>query len=330
MSKLLSNEGYIGLAKQTSKGNPASTSLFFVKYLDGSFKTEQATSPLREGGDGETVSTVIKTSHKEKFSFKANCRPEVVAYVLAYLMGEDTKSGSSDPYTHVITRGSSRIWCTIFRKLTTDDVQRIEDCKISKVTIEGEAGKEVTLSVEGEGCGATLLSSDESEVYETGLSVFKFYDGAGKFDLGGTITKNIKKFSVSIAVTGEGLMTDELVPGDIPDLQYNVDVALDLYVDSTANWKKANYNSGTSPDGDVYQDSLTIDLNFTDSVTSTNRQLKIEVPSFVWNSIDLPMKGAPDVLTETVAGIALKTTGVELITVTLQNDLSDDLAGSGS
>ena len=327
MTKLISNKGYLGFCKQTSRTHPASAPEHYVRYSEAKFIPDQATTVLKEGGDGEYAKTVIKNSHKEKFNFKCAARPELVAYILAYLLGDDTKAGASDPYTHTIIRGTSRLWLTLWRKIKDLVVQRVEGAKISTVTIEGEAGKEITLAVEGEGCWGTVLGSETVPTYETSAP-FVFYHGNGRFKNDGAVTSEIKKFSIKIAVKGEALQTDDVVPGDIPDQALDIDVKLELYAASSAEWKKANYNNGASVSSGIYMGSMELDLQYTESAKI--RQLKITIPNMTWQSIDIPMAGNPEPVTQEIAGIAVKNSADELITVVCKNDLSATLADAGS
>lgn len=329
MSKLLSNVGYLGIGKQTSKGNPASTSAYFVKYTEADIKTDQGVNQLREGGDGQYVHEVLKLSHKEDFTIKALARPELVAWVFALFLGKDDKTGAGDPYTHVLTRGSNSVWFTLFRKVDTNVVQKIEDCKIRKIKVTGEANKEIQLEISGTGCNCSYLTSEEVEVYETRASVFKFFDGAGRFKVESVVNKNISKFELGFEITGDLLQTDEIVAGDIPELQYNIDVSLDIFATDSSFWRKANLNNGSVVSEDVYRGAFELDLQFTDSVTAKTRQMKIEIPSFMWQSVEVPLKGDPEVVTNTIAGTALKGAG-ELATVTIQNDISSAITDGES
>ena len=327
---LITNKGYIGIAKQTGKGSAAATSDIFIKYLDESFKTERNTTPLREGGDGEMVVTQILNVHKEKFQFKVIARPRIAAYLFAWILGEDTKSGGADPYTHVLTRSvGGRCWLTIRRKLDTNVIQKLTDCKIEKITFEGEAGKECIFTVDGIGLSSAIESSEETATYET-MRPFVFYHGHGRFKVESAATSNIKKFSVQYGIKSqEGMQTDNFLIEDLPDLMIDGDVALDLYASDTTFWKKANYNNTAAPVETVYSGAFELDLRQTETATD-DRGIKIEVGKFFWNPVDLGLKGAAEVMTNTIAGVMAKPAAGEMFQVTCKNDISADLANAGS
>ncbi len=325
MGSILSNEGYLGLAKQSAKGSAASSPDIFIKYLEGSTVPEITRSEIREGGDDELLNTVVKTQHKEKITFKVLARPRITAYLYAWLLGEDSVTGSEDPWTHELTRSSGkRCWVTVERMIKTGTIITYTDCKIESIQAEAEAGKEVTLTVEMVALTSVVGSSAETPTYES-EAPFMFYDGNGAYSLDGVVTQLIKKFMFKHIITSQdGYQTDGILMADYPDLKLDIQIGLELYTEAVTNWQKANYNADTTPQEALKTSVCEIDLTYTD------RQFKIEIGKFVWDSIDLPLKGEPESLTETVAGLAMKPDSGEMTTVTIQNDLSADLATSGS
>ena len=82
---LITNKGYIGYGKQTVKGTPVVPAVF-AKYLEENFNTESEQSAIREGGDDELVVTQIKNLHRERTGVKVIARPNIAAYLFAYLL----------------------------------------------------------------------------------------------------------------------------------------------------------------------------------------------------------------------------------------------------
>jgi len=313
MTAILSSEQIIGIGKQSAKGVPQTTPAVFIKYLEGSFTTEMDTSALREGGDDEQIGVVNKNMHREKFAFKANCRPQLVNYMLAWLLGGEIVTGAGDPFTHTITRtANGRPYLTIRRGLTTGKLQQLEDCKIEKVTIEGEAGKEVTISVEGSGLTANILGTLDVPTFEA-TQIFMFYDGKDKFVLDSGVTKCIKQFTIDITVASqEGLQGDEVTIKDLQDLK--------LDIEGSANWQDANYNGQTSIQEDLKSSNFIVDLLYTESVAD-DRGFKITIGKFFWNPVDLPPNAEPNVNEETIAGIAIRPDAGDIIEVVIKNSL---------
>ena len=320
------NDGYLGIAVQANKGSAVATSTFFVKYDEANLVPEMDRTPLKEGGDDELINTVVKNSHKCPFSFKAIARPQMLAYLYAAILGADTKSGTGDPYTHELTRlAGGRQWLTLYRKVATGVVVRYTDAKIEKIMIEADAGKEVVVTVEGNALSPDILTAEETESYEAGKP-FVFYDGEGRYKLGNVATSDIKKFSVSVSILSQdGYQTDGLLMADLPDLKMEIDVAIDLFAGSTARWKNANYNNTNAESKTLFGEKFELDLIYEEN-TPNDRQFKLEIGKVLWEPVDLPLKGDPEVITETLAGIAVKPAAGDYIKATILNSISDDLA----
>jgi len=150
MAILRTNDGYIGIAKQTAKGTPNATPDMYIKFIEESGAVNFETMDLREAGDGEFVGESIKTLHTEEFGFKFYARPENLTYILGYFLGKDTVVGASDPYSHTLIRlTNGRKWLTIRKQLDTAIIKQYDDCKIYSIEINGEAGKPIEVTVTG-------------------------------------------------------------------------------------------------------------------------------------------------------------------------------------
>jgi len=326
-TKLITNQGYIGIARQTVKGIAESVSDYFIKYEEEGFATEFETQPLREGGDDEYIGDALKNLHTEKFTITALARPQLIAYLWAWVLGKDVNSGASDPYTHILTRiPCGRQWFTIRRKLTTGYVQVLQDCKIEKITLEMEAGKALKVVIEGNALTASSTASEETPVYEV-ADPFMFFHGEGRYKINSAVTRDIKKISLGYTVASqEGLQTDEILLADLPDLKVDVDFSCEVYAASITDFfKKVNYNNSTAPQEDLFSFPFEVDLRQT--VTSPDdRQLKVEIGKIIATPITgINLKGEPEAMVQTLAGVATVPDTGEHFKVTLKNDLSQNL-----
>lgn len=320
---LRSNLGYIGIGVQSAKGTQQDTPEWFPKFYGGDkFQSDHTVEHLREAGDGELVGATVKTGYKEKFGFDIHARPEAIARVLAYVLGQDTVTGADDPYTHTIIRNATneRAWLSIHRKIDDAVVQILKDARISKITIKGDAGKPIEVSVEGDALSSSLTASESVPAYET-LPVFVFYDGAGTFLLEDGVTRAIKSFQITISVGTEMLQTDDISFNDIPDLRLDIDLSLQFVVEDTDLFAKSVYNGGTTVGREVYTGSFEANLNYTDP-DSVPRQMKLTIPKFEWKPVtgmNLNSEGKSMIVT--LAGIAVKPDAGEILTAVIVNDV---------
>ena len=333
MSHLISSKGTIGFEKQVSKGTPIAVAAItkFIKYLDDTFATEIGIEELREGGDDELVNTVVKTSHKNKWGLKCYARPNILAYLLAYMLGKDSVSGGGDPYTHTITRSAGNTqWLTFYRTLDPTvgsvKVEQNYDCKISQIQIDGEAGKPITITVSGEGINSALSSTNMTISYSDD-SMFTFYDGLGTFSLDSVTTAEIKKFSLKLITKQQALQTDDILLSDNPDLTFDVDFTADLYAPNINFFKKINYYNTSAPSQNLYEGSATINLTYQKS-TPSDRQFQIYIPTITFKPVVMNLNSTPKVLENVIAGVARRISTVnsgDIITITLKNGVAGAL-----
>lgn len=311
------------LKKQAVKGT-AVTPDISIPYLSEKFKTAQKITVLNQ--DNNLSIENIKESHSEKFGFSCFGRPDIVCYLLAYFLGDDTKAGGADPYTHtVIRKEDGRAWLTLQRKIDTSFVQQLQDSKIKSVTFSGNAGKPLKVDVDGVslGSGTIIGTVEETPSYEIGKP-FMFYHGDGRFKFAGGVESLIKEFKIKINIGNEELKNSNMILEDIYETDFDIDVTFDLYADTT-KFKNVNYYGTNSVSESVYTASCELDFRYTENVAD-DRQLKIEIPKVMWKSISgIGLKSKPDYMTESVAGIAEKLATTEIITATCKNSLANDL-----
>jgi hypothetical protein len=314
------NKGYIYMGIQSAKGYYGEPNIA-IPFLDDGFSVSQQSNTLRDGQDNDYMIEDIKMEHRETFAFSVYARPDICSYLGHFVLGDYSVTATGDPYTRTMTRGE-REWLTVERQLSTTFYQRLVDCKIENMTISGEAGRPVKVTIDGNALTATIRTTGGSENYATDKP-FMFYHGTGRFDIDGSTSSYIKGFEVNIKVnSGGGLRDDRFEIVDLPDFGYSVDCSLELYTSSLTRLKKVNYNTSTTPQGDFSTGSIDIDCQY---VQTSTRQLKITIPKISWQSIsgdNLNPAGAT--MTESIAGVALKQSTTDLLTLTTMGSLNID------
>ena len=317
-----SNAGYLMMVKQTAKGT-ATAPTIAIPFLDESPNINIDSEIMRNSED--TALDLVMIKRTDSVGFSCYARPNITAYLLAYLFGADTKSGVSDPYTHIITKlDQGRAWLTLERCLHTSMQQRLYDYKISKVSVSGQSGKPIKLTIEGESLNTVLRTTVLTPAYESGKP-FYFYDGSGRFSYAGSVIDTINSFDITMSIDSlGGLQNSEYGLLDLPDFSFDTSVELGFINDSFTNWKNIAYGGGTSKSETVYTAALDFDFQYTDGVAA--RQFKIAIPSIMYRSISgNKMTAAGGTHSENIAGIAKKLATTDLITCTVKNNLSADL-----
>lgn len=267
----------------------------------------------------------IMMKRAESLEFSCYARPNISAYLLSFILGQDVIAGGSDPYTHTITRKDcGRGYMMFERGLDSTLQQRLYNCKIASVGISGTAGNPIKFTVNGEALNVVLRTTALSAAYETSRP-FYFYDGSGRFSYAGATISTINSFNINISVDSlGGLQNGEYETVDLPDFSFDVSVELGFVPDTFTNWKNIAYGGGTTRSETIYTAALDFDFQYTEG--AADRQLKIAIPSVAYKSIEgFTMSAGGSTYNETIAGVARKLPTTEMITCTIKNNLVYDL-----
>jgi len=310
------NRGYLIIGKQTAKGT-ATTPTLSIPFQSEGFSTDHSVSILTEGQDNNYKKSNVKMMHTENFSYTLYPRPNQLAYMFGWFLGDDAVTGGADPYTHVMTK-SDRAWLTLERKLDTSVVQRLYDAKIESLTLSGEAGQPISMSIAGQACNVTIIATERTESYED-RNPFMFYNGIGRFKFATTVDRLINSFNISFSVSGGGLTDDTFQVVDLLDLDYDIEMSAGFITEDTTRWKNINYYGTTIPSENVY--TAAFELNCWYPQTST-RQVKVTIPLIKYQPLGLNLSGAVNTMREEVAGVAEKQATTELATITCMNNIA--------
>lgn len=319
MAYFPSNQGYIGIGKQAAKGTAVAPQRF-IKYLTDESAVEFEAETLREGCDGQWDKTSVKTRYHNNINFSLYARPTEAANLYAALLGSDTKTLTTTPFTHTIVPKAFQVttavqpWLTVQRQLISSTNSRTEvmkDVKLSSITLEAEAGQPVQMSVEGTGLSSILTTSTSTESYESG-NPFSFYNGT--YTINGSGSTDIKSFNIAIrAINDEDNQTTAITRNDIINHRFECEVTLGINYTDYQLMAKANYNAGTTMDADFSDGAAIINLN-TGTGTS-ERQLKLTIPKVRLQPINLPLAAEVSTLEQTMAGMAFKQDTTALVTI---------------
>lgn len=315
--------GYIGLAKQASKGTGVEPAKF-VRWEGGTKMTPvQQFTPYREGGDGYYPGVTLKESHAPDGQFALLARPDLAAYLFAMLLGADSVAGASAPYTHTITPHADTIpWVTIERSIAGQIIERIVDCKIKSIVVEGEAGKPIKLTVDFVGITPSIGGSAASASYETDMP-FVFYQATLTLD-GGAVT-TINKFKITVSnILDEQDFTNAITRADIPLLGRDVSLEFEMVMEATTQYAAVYYGGATAVATAIDEGSFIVDLQY--GSAAALRELKIEVPALYHTEAPVELDTADDKQVYSCKAHAKKASASELITVTVKNAESSDLA----
>lgn len=211
---------YLALVKQTAQNTPvapttANSGKHFI-LLEQSFKPSQDVT-VRRTGNQRDFSFAFKNAFVFGGSFQTYLYADEGAALLAWLMGTDTRTGASDPWTHTLSMTEPLPYLTCEVSWYQNSlIERVTDCKIAKIELDFVARKEVILTVHLLGCSVAVQSSPLTVAFNNGAgegparhadSVFTI---TGPTD-GATIAGEIQSLKLTI---DQGVM-DQPGPGQV-------------------------------------------------------------------------------------------------------------------
>ncbi len=313
------NEGYIGLGKQASKGTGVAPSKF-VKWDGATSLTPKLEFTVRrEGGDGLYNALSYVTAHKADGQFALLCRPDIMAALLAWALGADSVSGAADPYTHTITPAASVPWLSIERQLASiADCERLVDCVIESLVIEGKGGLPLKATVGFLGIRGTHGIAAASATYEADRP-YMFFDAA--FQVNGSAVATVTEFRLAIKNLFEAdLYTTEVYRADLPLIGRDVEVEFGFPMENLNQYREVLYgtSTGTALAETLKTGSFEIDANFTGAAA---RQMKLVVTNLVHVESPLEHDSEAGIFRYSCKAQALKGAS-DLVTVTAKTAAS--------
>lgn len=146
---------YFAIGLQSAKDVDA-TNFYFTKHLDGTgFDVDVTASSEREGGSGREIGLRYRTKVTADGQYVAYARPDFLGRVLTAALWQDTvtagpSQGVGNPYysTHAINSGASLPLYQTCEQAWADETERVANCIVSDLKLEGEAGKPVKVTAQ--------------------------------------------------------------------------------------------------------------------------------------------------------------------------------------
>lgn len=268
--------GYIGLAKQQTKGAPEPPAKF-VKWTGETTMTPTiAYTQYNEGGMGLDPGVAMKESQKYDMSFTCFARPDIAGFLFAMLLGVDEVMGAEDPYTHTITPHETTIpWLTVERHVQGIGlVERIIDCRVQQIEISGESLKPITMAVALRGIDGKIEAAPGTPTYETSMP-FVFFNGTYTVD--GAAINTIQNFRLTFTnELAEDLFATKTTRVDLPILARRISGQFTMLLENADHYKKVFYGTDGIPAKTLAEGSLDIDLLYQEN--TKDRELKITIP----------------------------------------------------
>lgn len=294
--------GAVNYGKQSAKGTKATAATTTVgynrlKHVGGGLKAGK-TLGNQEYSDGNRFSSATTWVDKvggDVGSLTLQAQPENIGLFYAQILGSDTVTGASDPYTHTITvSNSGGAWGTFWQLLGSSVgpvKQMFWDAKIAKLTQNSPRDRNaVNLEMDVKCLKAGEIYSTNPAKTEDASDPYLLTEAAGALTFDGTVVKEIEDSIVEIDCGTEVFWGDDTTPLQLIEKKGIITRSIEAIVtdDTLAKYYKAVYGTatptaGNTPVGTVFAPAVS--QVFTRSATRT---CTITTPKVNVNPEDFP------------------------------------------
>jgi hypothetical protein len=296
----------VWFAKQSAKGSPATAPSTAgtgkrIRKVGGDLNVnrDDASEAFSDGNRFSTASDFVNAIRGEGAPV-AQGQSGVLAYLAYLMLGQETVTGSSAPYTHVATPNTAgSFWSTWWKRVGSSVVQRqkFNDCKLVSLRIEGSSASKV-LHVT-----PTFVSLDAGEVFtadptlvDDGTDPLLYTEAVGTFTIDGQVVKGHSAFAVVISDSVTPWYGDDVTAEDVVYGQGTISIeGVTLLVNQAGKdqYDRIVYGTTSPPAGTkpIKKIGALGSYSF-DVARGTSEEFKVEIPGVHWHP-DVAIAGNP-------------------------------------
>src|ERR1700754_4592089 len=281
-----SGVGTINYGRQVAKGTPATAATVTTgynrpKWFDGALKPGKTLS--QEGYiDGQRFVSPSMFTDKvggEVGTLQLQVQPDNAGLFAAAILGVDTVTGSSDPYTHTITSaGTSGQWGTWWQKVGAavgPEREMWSDSKIAKLDFKAATAQKVMhYDLDIQSLNPAQTFTTDAARTEDSSDPYLWTEVAGSVTFDGTVDTDVNEETLTIDTGMTPYWGDNIAPSQLIEARGSIVSAVaSIVTDPTLGFfRKAVYgpaspSSGAQPTKAVYYASLA--TTYTRSATRT-------------------------------------------------------------
>ena len=323
--------GTINYGRQSAKGTAATAATTTVGYDQPKWAGGHL-SPNKKLGNAEFIdgsrfgspSTYTDAVGGEVGSLSLQLQPENAGLYAAAILGVDTVTGASDPYTHTITSaGTSGHWATWWQKVGSSvgpERQRFSDSKIAKLALSSTfADKVLKADLDIQSLSAAQTFSTDAAKSQNTSDPYFHTEATGTFSVDSTVINEVTESMLEIDTQMKPFYGDSIAPLQLIEGKGLITSSVKSIVtdDTLGKFRKAVYNaaspsSGTDPNSAVFY--AAISQTYTRSATRT---LSISAPRVAIDPATMNVAPKPEggEIELTLGGTALKNGATAALTI---------------
>lgn len=329
MAGLSGKSAWLGIARQTggtrimgTAGTPPTAPTFKMPFSGGSIGPVRETDRLSETDTSRDQSAAYVVTSGVEGSPEVYVRDDSIGAVLAAAFGGVATTGTSPNYTHTFTPANALPFYTLWRNVggATGIYEQYVDCNISAATFSAEAGAPLTaaLTVQGLTTNPVQVAGTKTSLDAVALSqgtVYNFNNAA--VTLGGSATRLIRSFELTIENNVSRQQTDDVTPWDLAPGTREISLGFDMLFDTPDEYFK--FHTGTAAGTAISPNIYTTSAAFTFTL-GVNNEISFTLPSIAYEEFPVEPDPGGDPIIVSVRAVAQKATGVpNLVTAVVKN-----------
>ncbi len=249
----------LAVGKQSAKGTPQTTPTYKLKLTGGDVAPDRNIIQLAETDATRQAGASVVVGESVAGSTTHYLRPDDFGLIAYLAMGANADSGTTPNYTHTATSSNSAPYATLYKAYnSTTLVDQYVDCRVTSLTVSGQAGGALTYAVTWAGLSATLGSTDPvlAAVSQTPL----VYPNV-TVTKGGATPGTVDSFDLTINNSGAMVQGDSgLANIDYVFGLFSVSGTMSLLFQSDADYRAfhTGSTSGTALSSTIFAEALTI------------------------------------------------------------------------
>lgn len=296
MAGLRGNQAFWVAAKQTAKGAEPTKWQDTYLFTDGNIAPTRQTDQLSETDANRNAGDFFVTQTGSEGAPAAYVRDASIHHLLEYALGAAAHEGAAGEYKHKISSAASLPYVTLGKGQGATLFEQFNDMKCDELTLSWATGQPGTVAASFMGRGAVRKTEEwktELAPPATSTAAPLSFNGA-KVTLGGSETRLVSSFELTISNSLTVQQTDDAIPFDIVEGPLAVTLGFDYIVEDLKEYNKFHYGgeAGTTQSASIF---TTSNLTFEFAGASAKNGLTLVIPKTAYTEfpIEPDAGGAP-------------------------------------
>lgn len=296
MAGIRGNQAYLVAAKQTVKGTPPTKWQDKYFFSGGNISPSRGTDQLSETDSNRNAGDFFVTQTAVEGAPEVYVRDASIHHILEYALGAAAHTGTTN-FVHTITAAASLPYITLGKGQGNLLFEQFNDVKVDELTVSAGTAQPLTAAFTVQG----LSSVRQTEEWKTEMAppaaatVAPLNYNQAAVKLGGSETRLISSFEMTVSNNLTLQQTDDSVPFDVVEGTLAVTMGFDLIFESLSEYNKFHYGgaSGTTQSASIF----TTTANFVFTV-GVNNSLEFNFPNIAYQEfpVDPDPGGGPVVV----------------------------------